>query len=56
MGDSFSTVSKQVKQQGVNEFLMCESETPIRIHRQLLGLFDEDAVTIYPGNYDKIKG
>jgi hypothetical protein len=33
MGDLFSAVSKQIKQQGVNGFLMYESETPIRIHR-----------------------
>jgi hypothetical protein len=56
MGDLFSTVTKQIKQQGVNEFLMYESETPIRIHRRLLDLYGEDTVTIYPGNCDKIKG
>jgi hypothetical protein len=56
MGDFFSTVSKQIKQQGVKEFLMYESETPIRIHRRLLDLYGEDTVTTYPGSCDKIKG
>jgi hypothetical protein len=52
----FSAVSKQIKQQGVNEFLIYEIETPIRIHRQLLDLYGEDTATIYLGNCDKIKG
>jgi len=53
--DLFSTVSKQIKQQGVNVFLTYESETPFRIHRWLLDLCAEDTVTVYPGSYDKIK-
>jgi len=53
---SFWAVLKPIEQQWVNEFLMYESETPIRIHRRLLEMYGEDTVTIYPGNYDKIKG
>jgi hypothetical protein len=46
MDYSLSAVSKQVKRQGVIEFLMHENETPIRIHWQRLDLYGEDAVNM----------
>jgi hypothetical protein len=46
MDDLFSTVSKNIKQRAVIEFLMHESETPVSIHRQLLAIYGDDTVNI----------
>jgi hypothetical protein len=46
MDDSFSTVSKHIKQRAVIEFLTHEKETPIEIHRRLLAFYGEEAVDI----------
>jgi hypothetical protein len=46
MDDSFSAVSKCIKQRAVIEFLTREYETPTGIHRRLLTFFGEDTVDI----------
>jgi hypothetical protein len=42
MDDSFSTVSKCIKQRAVVEFLTRENGTPTGIHWWLLAFYDED--------------
>jgi hypothetical protein len=46
MDDSFSTMSKCIKQQGVTKFVMHKNETPTEIHRQLWDFYGEDTVDI----------
>jgi hypothetical protein len=42
MNDWFSTLSKNIKQPAVTEFLMHKNETPFGIHRQLMAFYGED--------------
>jgi hypothetical protein len=46
MDNSFSTVSKRIKQQAVIESLTHENETTVEIHRRLLAFYGEDTVAI----------
>jgi hypothetical protein len=46
MDDTFSTMSKRIKQRAVVEFLAHESETPVGILRRLLAFHVEDTVDV----------